>query len=502
MRTLFFWLTQRMKVEASPRAAAGKPCIGAFVSSRPIGATAGTPLQIPFVVMVNQKHRFSGHQLIDVLAKARRGIAFRLLKNHQRTVQAFQKIEPFSIGHAAIVAEQHPPTPPAAARRTARTPSLLAWRTLIIIALLQTSLWAAMPNQMAFEVRPGAGADTNSGGFATINTSNSTTCTGGTDWTQQNAAQVTFNGSTITATTAGGLSSHRITGYTTLSTDVCNTVRISGGTLFLTGLYYIVSVNTGTNTWTLDRTATSGAASLMTGTMGGAMATLKAALSDINTGSQNDVTVWYKSGTDTVTSTVTQPTQLGLLVHGYQTSRGDNTGTRPLLTTATNSTNLFTGTAAIEQFHDHVYGTSISAIPQGPRARLPRFGRRAQPSPHPHQLPIGRDSPTDFLETTIPISIGEPWPYMASKSNPRSLDGVNNAGSNYIIGSYIHGNGAQGVNNVNPTARSCTVAISNSFIASNTINGINGASGNTPWCLMVESIPCSIPEWRRWLAGE
>ena len=96
----------------------------------------------------------------------------------------------------------------------------------------------------------------------------------GTDYSQQDSPQVTFNGTTITATTAGVGATITITGYTVAATDVCNVLHITGGTNFTTGWYTITSVNTGAGTWTLDRNCTTGAGSGMTGRMGGGWATL------------------------------------------------------------------------------------------------------------------------------------------------------------------------------------------------------------------------------------
>lgn len=116
-----------------------------------------------------------------------------------------------------------------------------------------------------WRVRP-SGDNTNGGGYdAGISSP-------GTDYSQQDAAHVTFNGTSITATTAGVGATITITGYTVATTDVANVLHITGGTNFTTGWYFITSVNTGTGTWTLDRNCTSGAGSAMTGKMGGGWA--------------------------------------------------------------------------------------------------------------------------------------------------------------------------------------------------------------------------------------
>jgi hypothetical protein len=395
---------------------------------------------------------------------------------------------------AVMVAQQDGPRNPAAARRTVRTPSLLAYQTLkklcLITLLLATPLRATMPNRMAWEVRPGAGANTNSGAFAVL-TNNTTACTGGTDWTQQNAAQVTFNGSTVTATTTGVSATIVITGYTVLATDVCNTLRVSGGVLFTTGLYQIVSVNTGLNTWTLDRTATTGASSAMAGTMGGAMATLAAAFADLTASAsiqpQFDCTIWYKAGTDTVTTGVSIPLTSGIIVHGYQTTRGDNTGTRPLLTTATNSVNLVLGTAS------GVYSTiTFINVSFSNTAGTPGAGFYAPTNATGRGLAIINcvlsgftfgiegDYNTDFVWGALTI-------YQTEIKNCVT-DGIRNLGTTYIIGSYIHNNGATGatLNGSGPPGPTSFVVFGSVF-ASNGTHGISTASTPVPSSLIVQN---------------
>lgn len=120
------------------------------------------------------------------------------------------------------------------------------------MAIAATAVWRARPS----------GNNANGGGFDPGVTSP------GTDYSQQNAAQVVFNGSTVTAT--GSTATITVSGYTTAATDVGNMLHITGGTNFTTGWYTITAQATGT--WTLDRNPTTAAASAMTGNMGGGWA--------------------------------------------------------------------------------------------------------------------------------------------------------------------------------------------------------------------------------------
>ncbi|MEK6860373.1 MAG: hypothetical protein AABY07_00240, partial [Nanoarchaeota archaeon] len=110
----------------------------------------------------------------------------------------------------------------------------------------------ALNDAICWEVRT-TGDDANSGGFKTG--------ASGTDRSQQDAAHVTFNGTTVTATTTGISSTMTLAGYTVISGDVGNIIQISGGTNFTSGFYEITSVDTGFNNWTVDRNCSTGVGS-------------------------------------------------------------------------------------------------------------------------------------------------------------------------------------------------------------------------------------------------
>lgn len=173
------------------------------------------------------------------------------------------------------------------------------------------------------------GSDSNGGGFNTASS--------GTDRSQQTGAFVAFNGTTITATTSGISTTIVIAGYTVVNGDVGNILNVTGGTNFTTGRYEVASVNTSLNTWTLDRNATSGAGTGMTGNMGGCLVTIQKGVDvQFATGSSGDQITWVKKATFTeaVNTTSGGSINLGVCrVYGYQTSHGDNpTGTnRPTM---------------------------------------------------------------------------------------------------------------------------------------------------------------------------
>ena len=158
------------------------------------------------------------------------------------------------------------------------------------------------------------GADTNGGGFVAG--------ASGTDYSQQASAQLTVTdgacSASTTLTSATG-------GFTSAMTG--NLVYLSSGP----GWYEIKSY-TDTNTVTVDRAGPT--ATGMTLNVGGALAT-PGIVTTLPLVSYN--TIWLKSGTYTLTTAtagsggpITKP-NLHLGLRGYQTTRGDNTGTRPLV---------------------------------------------------------------------------------------------------------------------------------------------------------------------------
>jgi hypothetical protein len=188
------------------------------------------------------------------------------------------------------------------------------------VAIAATTVW---------EVRSG-GSDQNGGGYSS----------GGTDWSQQDAAQysvtdaVTNGTTTITSATAN------------FGTDVVgNVLYIQGGTGSITAGWYQITSWTNATTIVVDRST-----GLTTGTgatlkIGGALASpgmacgASGGASGATAAAGNDI--WIKSGTYTITSTsnnvsggrFTVPSNSSGntgQIRGYQTTRGD-LGTKPII---------------------------------------------------------------------------------------------------------------------------------------------------------------------------
>jgi hypothetical protein len=176
------------------------------------------------------------------------------------------------------------------------------------------------------------GDNDNGGGFNPNNVNGA-----GTDYSQATAAHVTFDGSTITATTSGASATMTLSGYTVSTADRGNLLRITGGTNFVTSTtpYEVVQVNVGANTWTLDRNVSTGAASGLLGKMGGAVNSIGRIIARVPLFSK----IWVKADAphnitnatlDGQYSEIRPPATAGRIeIEGYDATRGDRTGTKP-----------------------------------------------------------------------------------------------------------------------------------------------------------------------------
>lgn len=184
-----------------------------------------------------------------------------------------------------------------------------------------------------YEIRA-TGDDKNGGAFVSGGA--------GTDYSQQDSAQVVFDGSTITATTSGASATLTLTGVVPDSSWVDNHLNIESGTNFTAGLYRIISISG--STITLDRAATTGVGSAMVARMGGAMKSL-GGLGRFVVG--NNI-VWIKAGAYSITSAstnvvdgcITYTGGSGIYFEGYESVRGDM-GNPPVFTASGISTATF-----------------------------------------------------------------------------------------------------------------------------------------------------------------
>ena len=164
------------------------------------------------------------------------------------------------------------------------------------------------------------GVDTNGGGF------DSGVGSPGTDISQGSGTAITV---TLTGTTTGTGSP----AFTSTTNGPGNFVHIASGTGCTIGWYEILSQSSGTATF--DHAMGSSTDNCV-GTIGGSLLTVQTADGQTVIGN----TVNIQAGTYTWTSTYTVHITTGIITwKGYQTTHGDG-GTKPLITTATNSTRL------------------------------------------------------------------------------------------------------------------------------------------------------------------
>ncbi len=170
------------------------------------------------------------------------------------------------------------------------------------------------------------GSDSNGGGFDAVSG------TPGTDYSQQDSPQITYTDLVIDGTTNTKCTS---AGNPFTSAHVGNIINITSGTGFTVQRVQILSVTSGSAT--TDKSLGTLSSTGGNGKLGGALLTeLKAIGLAVNSN-----IIHLKAGTYTHTSTLnaTLAGVYNIQIIGFQTTHKD-AGTKPLITTATNSTVL------------------------------------------------------------------------------------------------------------------------------------------------------------------
>lgn len=210
---------------------------------------------------------------------------------------------------------------------------------------------AAIPATTVWEVRT-TGASTNGGGFNSAR--------GGTDYSQQDAAQLSL---TDLAMTTGGTT---LTSATGGFTDAMkgNLIYIASGTNFTAGYYEIVSV-TDTNTVTLDRDATDGTNGLSgSGKVGGALDSFTNIQGTITSGN----IIYIKSGTYTESWSIATgggSSYTRTKIIGYNSTRDDYpTGSNRPVIDGTGNSNVVTTSARVDMlaFYNLIFQNSSSDV--------------------------------------------------------------------------------------------------------------------------------------------
>ena len=314
-----------------------------------------------------------------------------------------------------------------------------------------------------FDVRT-TGSDSNAGCFDPSVTSP------GTDYSQQNSPQVAFTDLVIGATNTQLTSAANP--FT--SAFVGNCIIITAGTGFTTGLYEVVSVSGVTAT--MDRTVGSAASTGGVGNLGGSLLTPQhaGALINLYATSAGSPTIWLKTGTYSTSSAITSlyvSSQMTNLI-GYGSTHGDN-GTRPLITTATNSINLIDSTASAKLAVNNVNFSSTAGTP-GPAFHAANNGIT---------LSISNAFLTGF-GNTIDGDFSVNWNFPELFLNKVEIASStsyavwnNNSAVTVITNSYIHGGSTAAVY-VGGSNSSSEVTIENTIIANNAGAGFLGTTNS------------------------
>jgi hypothetical protein len=247
----------------------------------------------------------------------------------------------------------------------------------------------------------------------------------GTDESQGSGTAIT-----VTATTTTGTGSPA---FTSTTHGPGNFIIIASGAGCNTGTYEILSQAAGVATF--DKTMGTGTC---VGVIGGSKLTISPVAALIVTGN----TVNIKAGTYTITSAINWPvsTVNSFLVIGYQTTHADG-GTKPLITTATNSVNVMVLQSNGAGIASYVFQNLSLSSTAGTRG----WGFWANGSPQ--KLTVrnsvidgfsrgfnGDDGSATFFFSPLQLDNVE-------VKNCATFGVVNGNGNSYITDSYFHGNG-------------------------------------------------------------
>lgn len=212
---------------------------------------------------------------------------------------------------------------------------LKTWIAITCLCFVSTNSWAALSSAMVWEVRS-AGGSVNGCGFKSGAT--------GTDYSQQNTAQVAYTDLVIDGVETAWLTS---AANPFGAAHVGNILKVTGGTGFTTGFYEVASVS-GT-TATMDRAVGTASSTGGTGNLGGACSHPQDIAPSIVAGNLIHVkaATYVKQGANTYVLSLSIAGGNGTLIEwrGYQTTRNDYpaSANAPDFDGATNTTNVLVG---------------------------------------------------------------------------------------------------------------------------------------------------------------
>jgi len=308
----------------------------------------------------------------------------------------------------------------------------------------------ALPATIAWEVWGTGGNDSNGGGFNTVSA--------GTDYSQQATAHVTFDGVTIYGTYST-TTTVIIHGYTVAASDIGNVLHITGGTNYTVGYYWITAVNTGTNTWTMDRGCETAGATGMTGFMGGGLLTIAQGVLVFSIAGQQLYV--QNNGTYNISASISNPVfssvPNGLRIIGYSTSHAiiPMGNARPTIATGSNAINGLTLNGTGVYVENLIITNTSGGL-------------------------IGIDATTTYAQISnvtvsgfaTGISVGTTGYVYASEVTGCTTSGITSTGG-FIIGCWVHDMACPGISNTTNTGpitycliTNCTGAASDGIFCS------------------------------------
>lgn len=288
---------------------------------------------------------------------------------------------------------------------------------LAVCLLAAAAAQAAVSTTTQWDVRT-TGNDTNGGGY------DPSVSVPGTDYSQQDSPQYTFTDLVIGGTTTQFTSALN----PVVAGMVGNVINITGGSGCTTGRYLMLSQSGGTAT--MDRSMGT-AASTCTAKLGGAFLTLSGAVTSTN---ENQV-INIKAGTYTLTSQlVLDNDNRGQKFIGYGTTHFDD-GTKPLVTTATNTTILFSvqfGSVAPVYFRNISFSNTASTRAAGISNGYAQTGITLTVDRCIFDgFSVALDRQPSQFET---ISV------IASEIKNSTTYGIRQSNKIHLVGSYLHDN--------------------------------------------------------------
>lgn len=306
---------------------------------------------------------------------------------------------------------------------------------------------------MQWDVRTG-GSNSNGGGFDSA--------LSGTDRSVQDAAYITFTDLVIDGTTNTKCTS---AAHPFDSTSPGNVINITSGSGFTVQRVLILSVAAGVAT--CDKSLGTLGSTGGNGKLGGGLLTIATAITLLISGN----TIHVQSGTYTHTAATAIPVA-NLVIRGYATAHNDY-GTKPLITTATNSVDLFTTSSGGPgtQTWDNLSLSNTASTSGNGIVQLTSHGST--------QYWIVRRCLMDGFSNAINsdnvgahFDVSNIWLEETEIKNSTTIGVVANTGIVAIDDCWIHNSGTQGVETAS------TIFIDRSIISANGGKGVNGSGGS------------------------